>query len=49
VPPFDIETMEPLDMPPQWGWSDEVEPPPADWWLGEEPAWDCHRAIAHLE
>lgn len=22
-------------MPPQWGWSDEVEPPPEDWWRGE--------------
>jgi hypothetical protein len=30
-PPFDIETMEPLDLPPQWAWSDEIEPPPKDW------------------
>jgi hypothetical protein len=37
-PPFDIETMEPLDVPPQWGWSDEIEPPPEDWWRG---AGDC--------
>lgn len=35
-PPFDIETMEPLDMPSQWGWSDEIDPPPEDWWRGEE-------------
>ncbi len=34
-PPFDIETMEPLDVPPQWGWSDEIEPPPEDWWRGD--------------
>ena len=36
-PPFDIETMEPLDLPPQWGWSDDIEPPPPDWWLGATP------------
>ena len=24
--------MEPLDVPPQWSWSDEIEPPPEDWW-----------------
>ena len=30
--------MEPLDVPPQWGWSDEIEPPPEDWWRG---AGDC--------
>jgi len=40
-PPFDIETMEPLDMPSQWGWSDEIEPPPEDWWRGEEAAWQA--------
>jgi hypothetical protein len=31
-PPFDIDTMEPLDVPPQWSWSDVIEPPPEDWW-----------------
>ena len=40
APPFDIDTMEALDVPSQWGWSDEIEAPPADWWLGEEPAWE---------
>ena len=30
--------MEPLDVPPQWGWSDEIEPPPEDWWHGENDA-----------
>ncbi|MDF1852921.1 MAG: transposase [Verrucomicrobiales bacterium] len=40
-PPFDIETMEPLDVPPQWGWNDEIEPPPEDWWRGEEAAWQA--------
>ena len=34
-PPFDIESMEPLDLPPQWGWSDDFEAPPIDWWMGE--------------
>jgi hypothetical protein len=37
-PPFDIETLEPLDLPPQWGWSDDFEAPPADWWHGENDA-----------
>ena len=35
------QTMEPLAVPPQRGWSDEVEPPPEEWWLGEEPAWEA--------
>ncbi|MFT4547261.1 MAG: hypothetical protein ACI8XO_001018 [Verrucomicrobiales bacterium] len=26
-PPYDIETMEPLAIPPQWGWTDEAEAP----------------------
>lgn len=40
-PPFDIETLEPLDVPPQWGWSDEIGPPPEDWWIGEETMWEA--------
>ena len=40
-PPLDIETIEPIDVPPQWGWSDDLKPPPEDWWRGEEPAWDA--------
>ena len=39
APRFDIETLEPLDVPRQWGWSDEIEAPPVDWWSGEESAW----------
>ncbi|MCF6314663.1 MAG: hypothetical protein L3J39_19600 [Verrucomicrobiales bacterium] len=29
-PPFDIETLEPLNIPPQnsWGWSDDLHSPP---------------------
>ena len=40
-PPFDIDTLEPLDVPPQWAWSDDIETPPPDWWLGDmpDPAW----------
>ena len=38
-PPFDIDTMEPLDVPTQWGWRDEIEAPAEIWWSGEEPAW----------
>ncbi len=40
-PPYDIETMEPLAIPPQWGWTDEAEAPPPEWWIGEEPAWQA--------
>jgi hypothetical protein len=40
-PPFDIETLEPLDVPPQWGWSDEIGPPPENWWIGDEPIWSA--------
>ena len=40
-PPFDIETLEPLDVPPQWGWSDEIGPPPENWWIGEEAVWEA--------
>ena len=45
-PPFDIETLEPLDDPPHWGWTDGVEAPPPEWWSGGEPAWQApERAI----
>ena len=33
--------MEPLAAPSQWGWTDEAEAPPAEWWTGEEPAWQA--------
>jgi hypothetical protein len=26
---------------PQQSWSDEIEPPPAEWWSGEEPGWNA--------
>jgi len=35
------QTMEPLAIPPQWGWTDEVEAPPPEWWTGEETAWEA--------
>ena len=41
APPFDIETLVPLHAPGQRDWSDEPEPPPAEWWSGEEPGWDA--------
>ncbi|MCB1085770.1 MAG: hypothetical protein KDM63_01890 [Verrucomicrobiae bacterium] len=37
-PPFDIETLEPLDVPKKWSWSDEIELPSEDWWRGDEAA-----------
>jgi hypothetical protein len=39
--PYDIETMEQFDVPSQWGWSGEIEPPSEDWWPGEEAAWEA--------
>ena len=38
--------LEPLDLPPQWGWSDEIEPPPEDWWWGDDLEWHCLGATA---
>ena len=35
------QTLEPLDLPPQWGWSDDFEAPPIDWWKDESPAWEA--------
>ena len=40
-PPFDIESMEPLDLPPQWGWSGDFEAPPINWWIDESPTWEA--------
>ena len=40
-PPYDIETMEPLATPPQWGWTDEAEASLPEWWIGKEPAWQA--------
>jgi hypothetical protein len=31
-PPYDLETMEPLDVPPVSFWAGETEPPPPIWW-----------------
>jgi hypothetical protein len=33
--------MEPVTTPTQWGWNDETEAPAAEWWTGEEPAWQA--------
>ncbi|MGI8602714.1 MAG: hypothetical protein ACR2OZ_06905 [Verrucomicrobiales bacterium] len=40
-PPFDVETMEPVGVPPQWNWTEERVPPPSDGWTGGEPAWEA--------
>ena len=40
-PPYDIETMEPLDVPPNWGWSDDIGPPPEEWWVDTERSWEA--------
>ena len=31
-PPYDIETIEPMDVPPVTLWADDREPPPEIWW-----------------
>jgi len=47
VPPFDIETMEPIEVPPHAIWRDDFEEFGPERWTGGEPDWDCHGAIAH--
>ncbi len=42
-PPFDIETLEPLNIPPQnqWGWSDDIHSPPPEWWDDGSKVWEA--------
>ena len=40
-PPYDIETMEPLDVPIHWSWSDQTDPPPEDWWQDTPGEWEA--------
>lgn len=42
-PPYDIETMEPLDVPPELRWIDRPDPPSHEWWSGaeDEEAWQA--------
>ena len=37
-PPYDVETLEPLEVPPVWVWAGEIEPPPDIWWQCGAPA-----------
>ena len=46
VPPFDIDTMEPIEVPPHAIWRDDFEDFPPDQWTEYKSAWDCHGAIA---
>ena len=41
--PYDIETMEPLDVPPESRWIDRPNPPSHEWWSGaeDEEAWQA--------
>jgi len=45
-PPLDIETMEPIEVPPHAIWRDDFDESPPDRWADAEPIWDCHGAIA---
>ena len=36
-PPYDIESIEPTDVPPVWVWAGECQPPPAIWWQHGSP------------
>ena len=31
------------------GWTDDIEAPPVDWWLGEEPAWEAPELVLDEE
>jgi hypothetical protein len=33
--------MVPLDVPPNRGWSDEILPPPEDWWNETQSGWEA--------
>jgi len=35
-PPFNIETMEPLDVPPTTPWNEDIGPPPEEWLQSNE-------------
>jgi len=37
VPPYDIESIEPTDVPPVWIWAGECDPPPQIWWEHGSP------------
>jgi hypothetical protein len=41
TPPYDIETMEPLDVPPELRWIDRPDPPSHEWWSGDEEIWQA--------
>ncbi|MAS94266.1 MAG: hypothetical protein CMO55_13800 [Verrucomicrobiales bacterium] len=38
-PPFDIERMEPLNVPIHRNWSGQTDPPPEDWWQDTPGEW----------
>jgi hypothetical protein len=40
-PPFDIETLEPLNVPIHWSWSDQTDTPPENWWQDTPGEWEA--------
>jgi hypothetical protein len=46
-PPFDIETMNPIEVPPQAIWRDDFEEFGPDWWTEADP--DPDRAAPELD
>jgi len=46
-PPYDIDTMEPVAVPPHAIWHDDFEEFGPERWTDREPDRDCHGAIAH--
>lgn len=38
-PPYNIETMEPIDIPINWSWTDQIGPPLQEWWTEGDTAW----------
>jgi len=41
APPYDIETMKPLDVPPELRWIDRPNPPSDEWWEGSGEVWQA--------
>ena len=33
--------MEPLNVPIHWSWSDQIDPPPEDWWQDTPGEWEA--------
>lgn len=40
-PPFNIETLEPIEVPPTTPWNEDIGPPPEEWWQSNKSEWQA--------